>query len=211
MSEEIVARLPRLSAQFTHPPIYLWEQFYFQPVGAEIYHQAQELARRISAVSRGRKTLILSENADVIGKIGEFVTRDFFAEQLNHLLWNSFVEQVNPKGGDICDLTVVGKNIDVKCRQLHVDVTIAPSFDLRVPETEIARPMDLFILAGYCPSTRYAYVFGWCTNEELQARAVRTDIRFPAKCVPLTELHPMTSLAEYLQPADYLQSSGSPQ
>jgi hypothetical protein len=199
--------VPTLKEQFGAPPVVVWEHFYFQSVDAEAYDKAAAIARRISQISRGKKTLILSENADTIGKVGEFVIRDYFASHADAaaLPWVSFAETVNDPGrrdgkgcGDECDLKVGEIKVDVKTRQLHVDLTIAPNFDLRVPETEIRKPMDVFILAGYCPSTRYGYGFGWCTWDELQARPIRTDIRFPAKCVPLLDLHPLQTLPAYL-------------
>lgn len=197
MAPEIVPAFSTLARQFTTLPIYLWDHFYFQSITPELYQQATDLARRISQISRGRRTLLLSENADTIGKIGEFVVRDYCQSQLT-LPWESLVEKVNPHGGDLYDLMIGEKRVDVKTRQLHVDVTIAPNFDLRVPETEVQKPMDLFILAGYCPNTRYGYVLGWCSWEEMSARPIRTDIRFPAKCVPLLDLHPMAELERFI-------------
>lgn len=204
---DVVARVPRLSQTFSSPKIFLWEEFYFMPVTDELYVEAEELAKRISQISRGKRTVILCENSEVVGKIGEFVVREYFREYLD-CPWDSMVEQVNSQGGDRCDLQLCGLTVDVKTRSLHpdlrtgnphADVTIASSFDLRVSHDSRypQRQQDLYILAGYCPNTRYGYVFGWCTWDEMQAQPVREDIKFPARCIPLSQLHPMLELQPY--------------
>lgn len=181
-------------------PIYLFDNFYFQHIAADLYRKAEGLARQISQISRGRKTRILSDNSEVVGKIGEYVVHSF----LDHYYRNEFVsnvEAINPRGGDVTDfLLLPGEvRVDVKTRELHTDETIAPTFDLRVPYTETEKYQDVFVLAGYCPQTGYGYVFGWCTWDELQAKPVKTDIKFPAKCIPLLELHPMLELETYVE------------
>lgn len=178
-------------------PIDTWENFYFTKVGDDVYRQAEAVATRISEISRGRKTRKLSANSEIVGKVGEYVVRGF-AEHYFRGPWESFVEVVNPKGGDTTDLKLWGAAIDVKTRQLHSDATIAPNFDLRVPEHEIAKQQDIYLLAGYCPGSAYGYLFGWCTYEELQVKPLLTEnIRFPAKCVPLVELHDIRDLECY--------------
>lgn len=162
----------------------------------ELYGQAQILADRISNISRGKKTLLLSDNSEIVGKVGEFVVREFCKEEIK-CSWYSMAETVNAHGGDSCDLLISDLMVDVKTRQLHNDVTIAPTIELRVPQTEFDKHQDIFVLAGYCPTTMYGYVFGWCTWDELIASPIRTDIKFPAHCVPLTQLHPMKYLESY--------------
>jgi hypothetical protein len=196
---DIIKDIPKLGSVLPEKRIYLWENFFFLLIEQELYDQASVLADKISSISRGRKTLLLSENSEIVGKLGEFVVRDFCRQHLVDRNWQSMAETVNDHGGDNCDLTLMGLMIDVKTRQLHTDVTIAPTIELRVPQTEFDRYQDIFVLAGYCPTTMYGYVFGWCTWEELQSSPIRTDIRFPAHCVPLTELHPMKYLELYSQ------------
>jgi hypothetical protein len=204
--EQLTQEVPLLGRTFPDsrtspwdPRTYIWEHFYFTYVTPEVQTQAVTLAKKISQISRGRKTLLLSENSEVVGKIGEFVVRDFCEQYIQAAPWESMVEQVNEHGGDCCDLRLPGVQIDIKTRQLHTDVTIAPSMELRVPKTELDRYQDIYILAGYCPETQYGYVFGWCSWEELQSKPIRTDIKFPARCVPLTELHHMLHLEQYAQ------------
>jgi hypothetical protein len=194
---EIIKDIPKLGSRLPSKKIFLWGNFYFLRLSQELYDQASVIADRISNISRGRKTLLLSENSEIVGKVGEFVVREFCRQHLTEGDWQSMTEMVNAHGGDNCDLTLLGQQIDVKTRQLHTDVTIAPTIELRVPKTEFDRYQDIFILAGYCPTTMYGYVFGWCSWEELEASPIRTDIRFPAHCVPLTELHPMRYLELY--------------
>lgn len=194
----IIKGVPKLRSILPENRIYLWDHFFFTKVGKEEYDRALELADQISNISRGKKTLLLSENSEMIGKIGEFVVRDFFLQNFNEVKWKSMVETVNEHGGDVFDLLVGGLAVDVKTRQLHSDVTVAPTIELRVPQTEFDRYQDLFVLAGFCPETHYGYVFGWCTWEELVSSPIRTDIRFPARCVPLLDLHPMEELERYV-------------
>ena len=195
---EIISDIPRLSSVLPAKGIYLWEYFYFLQVKKPMYDRASQLAETISNISRGKKTLLLSDNSEIVGKVGEFVVREFCKQNI-HVEWLSMAETVNEHGGDNCDLTILGLNVDVKTRQLHTDVTIAPTIELRVPQTEFDRYQDIFILAGYCPTTMYGYVLGWCSWEELQDSPIRTDIRFPAHCVALTELHPMKYLQKYAE------------
>jgi hypothetical protein len=197
MSKRIIDSIPRLGTCLGYPPTHLWEHFYFHKISDEMHQAALALAKRISEISRGRKTRLLSDNPDIIGKIGEFVVSEFCGEYLN-CRWSSFAEVVNSSGGDDHDLEICGLGIDVKTRQLHEDVTIAPNFDLRVPQTELSKYQDVYILAGFCPSTMYGYVLGWCTWEELQSQPIRTDIKFPAKCMALVDLHPMLEIEDYI-------------
>lgn len=194
--EEIIRKVPRLGGLLGAPPIYIWEHFYFTKVSDDIYNRAEILAKKISDISRGKKTQILSENSDIVGKIGEFVVQGFCDYYLS-CEWKSMVEEVNDRGGDSHDFELAGLGVDVKTRQLHADVTIAPNFDIRVPQTELSKYQDVYILAGYCPETNYGYVLGWCSWEELQSQPIRTDIKFPAKCVSLVDLHPMLELEDY--------------
>lgn len=194
--QDMLEGIPRLSAILPKTKIYLWDNFFFLHLSQPLYQKAQELAEKISNISRGKKTLLLSDNSEIVGKVGEFVVREFCKQNIK-CEWQSMAETVNDHGGDNCDLTILGTMVDVKTRQLHTDITIAPTIELRVPQTEFDRYQDIFVLAGYCPTTMYGYVFGWCTWEELEKSPVRTDIRFPAHCVPLTELHPMKFLELY--------------
>lgn len=196
---DIIKDIPKLGSILPSKQIYLWENFYLLKVSKELYDSAAVLADKISSISRGKKTLLLSENSEIVGKVGEFVVRDFCQHHLPKGTWQSMAETVNDHGGDNCDLIFMDLQIDVKTRQLHTDVTIAPTIELRVPQTEFDRYQDIFILAGYCPTTMYGYVFGWCSWEELEASPIRTDIRFPAHCVPLTDLHPMRHLERYTE------------
>lgn len=188
--------------------IFLWEEFYFMPVSEPLHQRAVELAEQISRVSRGKRTVLLCENSEVVGKIGEFVVREF-CQQYLHCPWRSLVEEVNSQGGDRSDLQIIGLNIDVKTRSLnpdprtggpHADITIASNFDLRIAHDSRFPPrhQDIYILAGYCPSTRYGYCFGWATWAEVQSRPIRDDIKYPARCIPLRELHPMLELERYI-------------
>lgn len=197
MSKRIIDTIPRLAGRFGHTPTHLWDHFYFLKISDELYEESQALAKRISDISRGKKTQLLSENADLIGKTGEFVVREFCRQYLT-CAWSSMVEEVNSTGGDAHDLDICGLGIDVKTRQLHADLIISPNFDLRVPQTELSKYQDVYILAGFCPTSMYGYVLGWCTWEELQSQPIRTDIKFPAKCVALSELHPMLELETYI-------------
>lgn len=195
----LITSVPTLRDTLTEHPIKLWGNFYFAPVGPTFYKKAERIGKKISQISRGRKTRILSENSEIVGKVGEFLVRDF-CEYYLHCPWESLVEVVNPCGGDDYDLKVgpSGKQVDVKTRQLHTDITIAPNFDLRVPEPELEKYQDFYVLAGYCPTSAYGYVLGWCTWEEMQSHPLKRDIKFPAKCVPLLDLHPMQTFAAYV-------------
>jgi hypothetical protein len=193
---EILADIPRLKDLLPATKLYLWEHFFFTPIGADQLECATRLAQQISRISRGKKTRMLSENADVIGKVGEFVVRDFCEQYLTDGSWESYAERVNDRGGDITDILIHGMHVDVKTRQLHDDVTIAPSFDLRVPAGG-DHYQDVFVLAGYHKETRYGYCFGWATWDELMSQPIRTDIRFPARCLPLVDLHPILQLEHY--------------
>jgi hypothetical protein len=208
-AENVLATIPRLGVTFASPKIFTWENFFFMPVGDALYSEAEELAQRISQISRGKRTVILCENSEVVGKLGEFVVNEFCQQYLDQP-WSSMVHEVNSQGGDRCDLQVSGLTVDVKTRSLHpdartnsphADVTIASNFDLRVShDTRYPqRRQDLYILAGYCPMTRYGYCFGWCTWEEMQAQPIREDIKFPARCLPLSQLHPMLELQRYVR------------
>jgi len=176
---DVLARIPRLGQTITSPKIFLWEEFFFMPVDGALYTEAVELAERISQISRGKRTLILCENSEVVGKLGEFVVKEF-CDQYLQCPSTSMVREVNSQGGDRCDLRICDLNVDVKTRSLHpdartgsphADVTIASNFDLRVSHDSRypQRQQDIYILAGFCPMTRYGYVFGWCTWEEMQA------------------------------------------
>jgi hypothetical protein len=189
---------PRLDEQLLATPVYLWDHFYFTAVSRDTLEHARELSLRVASVSRGRRTRLLSEHADLVGKVGELVVEQFLSAYLEEP-FESFVTAINQCGGDLYDFRSRGLSIDVKTRQLHGDVTIAPSFDLRVSEDEVQKYQDIYLLAGYCPETQYAYLFGWATWDEVQCRPIRTDIRCPAKCVPLIDLHPMLTLPEYLR------------
>jgi hypothetical protein len=180
-------------------PIYVLDNFFFYSVPDEQYQKAEAIAKEISQISRGKKTRILSENSEVVGKLGEFVFREFCSYYVQDTKWQSFAEDVNPRGGDRCDALVAGLQVDVKTRQLHVDETIAPTFDLRVPYTEVEKYQDIYVLTGFCTASNCGYALGWCTWEELQLREIKQDIKFPAKCVPLLDLHPMLDLEKYAQ------------
>jgi hypothetical protein len=177
------------------------------PISDSLYNEAEELAKRISRISKGKRTVILCENSEVVGKLGEFVVREFCDQYLD-CPWVSMVKEVNSQGGDKCDLQICGLSVDVKTRSLHpdartnspyADITIASNFDLRVSHDSKypQKQQDLYVLAGYCPITRYGYCFGWCTWDEMQSQIVREDIKFPARCVPLSQLHPMLELQKY--------------
>ncbi|HYT41036.1 MAG TPA: hypothetical protein VEP90_01700 [Methylomirabilota bacterium] len=196
--QDMLEGIPKLSTILPKNKIYLWDNFFFLHLNQPLYQKATELAEKISKISRGRKTLLLSDNSEIVGKVGEFVVREFCRQNIK-CEWVSMAETVNEHGGDNCDLTILNIMVDVKTRQLHTDITIAPTIELRVPQTEFDRYQDIFILAGYCPTTMYGYVLGWCTWEELESSPVRTDIRFPAHCVPLTDLHPMKYLELYAE------------
>jgi hypothetical protein len=108
------------------------------------------------------------------------------------------VEQVNEHGGDVYDLLVHG---DAGRRE---DAPAPRRRDGRARTSTCACPQggpehyqDIYVLAGFPPQSRYGYVFGWCTWEELMAQPIRTDIKYPARCIPLIELHPMQDLERY--------------
>jgi len=188
--------LTSLGSRFTSPQVHLFDHFYFQRVPEATLQLADELTKRIAAVSRGRNTRIFSELAELVGKVGEFVVRDYLSDYWPDR-FTSYVERVNPHGGDKTDVILYPGSLacDIKTRQLHTDDTIAPNFDLRVPYTELEKPQDCFVLAAYCPTTQYGYVLGWATWDEVQRQPLREDIRFPSKCLPLRELHPIQELA----------------
>jgi hypothetical protein len=70
---EILHDIPRLKEILPNTKIHLWENFFFTADRQRPYDRHPELAERISRISRGRKTRLLSANADHIGKVGEFV------------------------------------------------------------------------------------------------------------------------------------------
>lgn len=196
--QPLIHDMPTLEQTITARPIDTWEHFYFSKVGDDLYRKAEAIANRISEISRGKKTRKLSVNSDIVGKVGEYVVHAFASNYFAGKPWESFVDVVNPKGGDTTDMRLWGVDIDIKTRQLHTDATIAPNFDLRMPEHEVDKKQDVYLLAGYCPGSAYGYIFGWCTWDELQAKPLITEgIRFPAKCVPLVELHDVRDLERY--------------
>jgi hypothetical protein len=208
-----------------------WDHFYFRPVGEQLYQVAVKRSLETIRSSRGgKKTLVMSENSEVIGKVGELVFEefcwyyygaptDFNEEQLarvnessdyQHTIqaalslyqpqvaWKTFVHQVQ-KGGDLTDFQIHGLLVDVKTRQLHTDVSIAPIFDLRIPKHELPKFQDVYVLAGYCPSSTYAYVLGWCSYEQVAEKELNTNVKYAAKCVPISELYRMDTLSSYLE------------
>ncbi len=199
LRDQFVAQKVLVAGQRTHLP--LVEHFYFTYASPDLRGKAQSLAERMGQISRGRRTRIMTENSDLIGKLGEFTVRSFLQDYLSssQVKWQDFVENINPRGGDRCDFLAAGLQLDVKTRQLYEDELISPLFSLCVPHTDVEKYQDLYILAGYCPNTSYGYVLGWCTWNELQSRPVNTDLKFAAKCVPLLDLHPMQLLRDYLE------------
>lgn len=122
-----------------------------------------------------------------------------FAEQYFRGAWESFVEVVNPRGDDTAERKLWSASIEVKTRQLHTDATVTPNFDRRVPEHEIAKKQDLYPLGWLLPGLGLRlYRRVGDVGGELQAKPFVTEnIRFPARCVPLVDLHDIRQLARY--------------
>lgn len=192
--------LTRQGVKFSEVQVYLFDHFYFERVDDLVRLKANILAEKIDETSYGKRTRSFGKDSTYLGKVGEFVFKNYLDYYWKGY-FSSNVNDVNPFGGDITDVILGDAELkcDVKTRELLTDDTIAPQFDLRVPITELKKKQDVFVLTGFCPATDYGYVLGWCTWDELQRKFVRNDIKFPAKCVPVSELHPIQELEEYVK------------
>ena len=97
------------------------------------------------------------------------------------------------------EFTIGEKIVSVHPRPLREDVTIAPSFDLRVDPTHSLTYANAYLLTGHCQSSGYDYALGWATWDEVQFVKIHTELRVPARCIPLVDLHPLQHLEEYLR------------
>jgi hypothetical protein len=114
--------------------------------------------------------------------------------------WETLVHDQLRGRGDVTDFRLHGMSVDVKTRGIRNDRTFPRGFELMVPKHELRKYQDAYLLAAYCDASAYAYILGWCSWEELQAKEITEapKIPFSAKCVPLFELHPPDTLSDYL-------------
>lgn len=201
--ERLLELLPQVTYGSERRPGQTWidpfERCFWVTVDAATWELARNLADRISAVSRGRKTRAVSEISATIGKLGELVFDRYCELALDGLPWESYSRIVRPDSGDECDLRIAGLKVDVKSRRIYSDQRLSYNFDLLVPVEDAPRPMDLYVGCGYCLETRRAYVFGWIEGEAARRHPVDPSIRDPAHAIPLRDLHPLETLEPHLR------------
>jgi hypothetical protein len=131
----------------------------------------------------------------VIGKDLDSIAEDLAHQFFSYYLDEFVVSAKSPHGEILVD--VRGKLLSIRMRPLQSDLTIAPTFDLRVPANNEAH-RDIYILAGHCADTGYGYLLGFTTWDDLMSRPIQPELRYPSRAIPLMYLHPMQHLPDYL-------------
>jgi hypothetical protein len=130
--------------------------------------------------------------ANSLESMGEDLLHQFASQYLDDCV----MAISQPRGEALA--TCGSRSLSLRIRALETDITIAPTYlNLRVPANDRAH-REIYLLAGHCAGTGYGYIFGWTSWEEMMSRPIQPELRYPARSMPLMDLHAMQSLAEFL-------------
>ena len=176
--------------------ISLLNNFFFDPISARDIKLTRELCSQL----KGKKGKGSRLSKVELGCFGRRVFRSFGSSYLNV----PFELDQEYAAGSLPTITFYSKTpqqqwSSIHTRQIDVDTTIAPNFELVVKESQIRPYVRTYILVTFCLSTGYGYCLGWVTYNELNARPVGEWSNQKFKAIPVTDLHPMMDLQDYLE------------
>jgi len=131
-----------------------------------------------------------------VSSIGGFL----FEEFLNYM--GTDYERISPFW-ETPEYTVNNKNIYVKTRRLtprilknkkklYDDSLNLETFTVMISDYDLENSHDIYICCGYNPKNRDGYVLGWTTAQTIEDIPVDEKLKYPAKCIPLKDLHPLS-------------------
>jgi len=177
------------------------EECYWKQISKREWNKAQIIAAEIEKISKGKKSRYFCPDSGTIGKVGEFIVDHFLTEYCDYP-WVPIYKIVQKTTGDVCDFTICGISIDVKTRTLK---TIGGkcslglyTFPLMVTKEDLAKQYPIYICCGFDPNTLDGYILGWATREEVMLAEFKTDLKYPAHCLPVGQLHPIQYLLGYI-------------
>lgn len=185
------------------------EECYYTLLTKKDWRHAKSLSSKIASIATGANTHYFSPNSGAVGKAGELVFERYLQYYCD-LNWEALYKIIVKSSGDICDFVIADMKIDVKTRTLkpadqeakygNYDRTIhIEKFPMMVSDIESEKVQDIYVCCGYNIKLREGYILGWASYEEVMNYPVVSDLKYPARCVPVGELHPIQYLLAYIE------------
>lgn len=185
------------------------EECFFTVLSKKDWKHAKILSAKVASIATGANTHYFIANSGAVGKAGELV----FERYLNYycdLVWNAPYKVIVKYSGDICDFLIEDQKIDIKTRTLrpadpdakfgNYDRTVhIEKFPMMVSAAESVKVQDIYVCCGYNLKTREGYILGWASYEEVMEYEVTDDLKYPARCIPISNLHPIQYLLDYIR------------
>lgn len=176
---------------------------YYSNITRKEWRKSKLLAKRLTETLATSSYLDFVRSYGPVEKAGEYVFKNYLDYYCGLSYDVNFAEQDPYVPG----FGIGSKTINVHTRMLKLGeqacqygpfgrLINTTNFLLMVPEFGLMRKADIYVFCGFDVYGLEGYTFGWLSAQELGNIEMRQDVKFPAKCVLIPEVHPMKTLFE---------------